>query len=69
MLIREHLKRSLGIGLAWGAGIAIFLFIIITATLWWETIFEGSSWNYEEDMELHCYKTLDRESCEKLFIN
>ena len=67
MELKEHFKKSIEIGLCWGIGLGTFLFIMVTASLWWDNTFKGIK-NYErEDIELRCYKTLEKESCEKLF--
>lgn len=67
MIIKEYLIKLIGVGLCWGIGLAVFLSIMITSSLWWENTFNGIENADREDQELKCYKILDKESCKKLF--
>ncbi len=67
MSLEEHLKKSIGIGICWGVGVGVFLFILITSIMWWENTFDGLESLNRGEIELDCYKRLDRETCNTLF--
>jgi hypothetical protein len=67
MEYKSYFKRQIVKGLACGIGVAVAGSIFVTSVLWWEVTFDGTSWDYMEEIELHCYKTLEKTDCNQLF--